>query len=306
MTPLVFALSLMVTAAPPPDDGGEPLPPSAPTDSYELSAWCYGALGEYLAVYERVKPDLRAIDRMFGTSVVEAEPYQSDMAAARQELKMIGESVTAAEKASPRPIAPHGVAAMRQGQGIWALAEGKTSRELARAWLSWALPDRCDSNARDLVKRSAILGKALTYNNGPGAVETAAASPAPAAPAPLSTQAGAEIAPPEHLTAGAIGYVGATGVSPSPAAPLSPTVAPALAAPEPAPPVTEPRPSAAIAANVAQAPTPEAAPPKAGDELAASAPVAPMMPQPQPPTPRPTASASAAPPNVDEPQEPVL
>src|SRR5215470_9500184 len=112
MISLVFALSLMATAAPPPDDGGEPLPPSAPSDSYELSAWCYGALDEYLTVYERVKPDLKAIDKMFGTQVVEAEPYESDMAAARDELKMIGESVTAAEKASPRPIAPSGVAAM--------------------------------------------------------------------------------------------------------------------------------------------------------------------------------------------------
>src|SRR5579859_8294194 len=104
MISLVLALTLMASAAPPPQDGGEPLPPSAPSDSYELSAWCYGALGEYLSVYEKVKPDLRDIDHMFGTSVVEDEPYHSDMAAARDELKMIANSVTQAEKASPRPI----------------------------------------------------------------------------------------------------------------------------------------------------------------------------------------------------------
>jgi len=165
MTPLILALSLMTTAAPPPDQGeGEPLPPGAPTEPYELSAWCYGALGEYLAIYEKVKPDLRDIDKRFGTSVVEDEPYKSDMDAYRVELKMIGDSVTDAEKASDAPIANRGVAAMRKGRNIWSLAEAKTSRELARAWLEWALPDRCDSNAKELTQRSLLLGKALRYN----------------------------------------------------------------------------------------------------------------------------------------------
>src|SRR5579859_5460010 len=104
MTPaLVLAFSLMV--APPPDGGGEPLPPGAPAGGYELSAWCYGALSEYLHIYDEVKPQLVAINKLFGEPVAEAEPYQSDMAAARKELKMIGDAVTAAEKASPKPIA---------------------------------------------------------------------------------------------------------------------------------------------------------------------------------------------------------
>ncbi|MEJ0064406.1 MAG: hypothetical protein WDM85_02490 [Caulobacteraceae bacterium] len=83
ITALALSLSLMLADAPPAADTGEPLPPGAPTDSYQLSAWCYGALDEYLAIYDRVKPDLRDIDHMFGTSVVEDEPYHSDMAAAR-------------------------------------------------------------------------------------------------------------------------------------------------------------------------------------------------------------------------------
>lgn len=198
MISMVLALTLMATAAPSSlDEGGEPLPPSAPTDSYELSAWCYGALDEYLLVYEKVKPDLRDIDHMFGTSVVEDEPYQSDMAAAHDELKMIGQSVTAAEQASPRPIAPRGLVAMRKGRSIWSLAEAKTHRELARAWLLWALPDRCDSNARDLIKRSAILGKALSYNNGPGAVESEASS-APASPLAVTPRGAAADASQGH------------------------------------------------------------------------------------------------------------
>ena len=70
ITTLALALTLLLAdaqpaATPPPDappaaaDVGEPLPPGAPTDSYELSAWCYGALDEYLTIYERVKPDLQ-------------------------------------------------------------------------------------------------------------------------------------------------------------------------------------------------------------------------------------------------------
>ena len=192
MTPgLILALALALANAPPPSsDVGEPLPPGAPTDDYQLSAWCYGALKEYLAIYDVVKPDLIDIDRMFGTSVREAEPYQSDMVAARQELKMIGEAVTAAEKASPQTIAPQGALALRQGAGIWSLMETKPRRELARAWLQWALPDRCDTVSRQLATRSAVLGRALSYNARPSspqpsADQGSALTPAPDAPSPL-------------------------------------------------------------------------------------------------------------------------
>jgi hypothetical protein len=186
---LLFALSLMASdPAPTPD--AEPLPPGAPTQAYPLAAWCYGALSEYLDVYERVKPDLRAIDKMFGSSVPnEKEPYAHDMAAARIELKKIGGAVQAAEEASPTPIAPQGVAAIDQGRAIWRPAELKTRRELARAWLTWALPDRCASNAKELAASSSLLGQALKYNT-PSATDAPAPpapEPAPDAPTPAST-----------------------------------------------------------------------------------------------------------------------
>jgi len=203
MTPaLILALALMASdpapAASPPGPApepdpigalatnpvGEPLPPGAPTDEYQLTGWCYGALGEYLEIYDRVKPDLRAIDKLFGSSQPgEAEPYHQDIAAARAELKVFAGAVEAAEKASPTPIAPEGVDAIKLGRSIWGPAEGKTRRELARAWLSWGLPDRCDSTARGLAARSNLLGKALTYNNGGGGGETPGdATPASDAP----------------------------------------------------------------------------------------------------------------------------
>ncbi len=192
---LILAASL-VMAAPPPDEGaGEPLPPGAPTDTYELAAWCYGALDEYLQVYDKVIPDLKAIDHEFGTDVKEAQPYHTDMAAARVELKLIGGSVTDAEKASPTPIADRGVAAMNDGRHIWSVAEGKPRRDLARAWMMWALPDRCDSNARDLAQRSLLLGKALSYNQG-GAVAQGGQAPAPAPDAaPAAPDAAAQPPP---------------------------------------------------------------------------------------------------------------
>ena len=180
---LVLAASL-VMAAPPPDQGaGEPLPPGAPTDSYELAAWCYGALDEYLVIYQKVIPDLKAIDREFGTDVKEAQPYHTDMAAARVELKLIGESVTGAEKASPTAIADRGVASMNDGRHIWSVAEAKPRRELARAWMMWALPDACDGNARDLSKRSLLMGATLRYNQG-GDAPQGPQAPAPPQPAP--------------------------------------------------------------------------------------------------------------------------
>jgi hypothetical protein len=181
MPALLLALALMATDAPP-QAPGEPLPPGAPTDGYQLSAWCYGALSEYLDVYDRVKPDLIAIDKQYGSSVPnEKQPYASDMAAARRELKVIARSVEAAEQASPTPLQSQGLSAINRGRAIWAPAEGKTRRELARAWLTWALPDTCASNARELTAKSALLGSALKYNN-PSAIGAPGAAPVPAAP----------------------------------------------------------------------------------------------------------------------------
>ncbi|HXQ14106.1 MAG TPA: hypothetical protein VN814_05730 [Caulobacteraceae bacterium] len=243
ITALALALSLLLAdaqpAAAPPSDappattdasGGEPLPPGAPTDSYQLSAWCYGALDEYLTIYDRVKPDLRDIDHMFGTPVVEDEPYQSDMAAARVELKMIGASVTEAEKASPRPISEDGVAAIKQGRAIWSVAEARPRRELARAWMLWALPDRCDSNAKELTQRSILFGRALNYNAAPASTQTNPSPPAPppadaTAPPPAAAEPAAQASPTTDTNVPADATMNAGG---APAAPAPTTTDPAI------------------------------------------------------------------------------
>jgi hypothetical protein len=184
-----------------------------------------------------VKPDLRTIDKMFGSSVPnEKEPYASDMAGARIELKQIGAAVQAAEQASPTAIAPEGVADIDQGRSIWRPAELKTRRELARAWLTWALPDRCATNAKELAVSSSLLGKALKYNN-PSATDAPAPpapEPAPDAPAPASTTPNPPAPEPGAAPIG--GYNSyldkpATGAAPSapapaPDAPVTPTAPP--------------------------------------------------------------------------------
>ena len=164
---------------------GEPLPSGAPTQSYELAAWCFGAMSEYLNIYDKVKPDLRDIDKLFGSSVKnEKDPYTQDIAAARDELKVLSGAVEAAEKASPQVIAPQGSQAVKQGRSIWIVAEQGSHRELARAWLSWAMPDRCAANARELATKSALMGQLLKYN-APSATDTPPPEPAaPPEPAP--------------------------------------------------------------------------------------------------------------------------
>ena len=186
-TPAPPVESAPSTSAAAPAEAGEPLPPGAPTGDYELSAWCYGALSEYLDIYDRVKPDLRDIDKMFGSSVKnEREPYADDIAASRAELKVLASAVQGAEKASPTPLQIKGTEAIKLGRGIWAPVEGKSQRELARAWLSWGLPDRCDSTAKSLIASSAVLGQALQYNVAPPPAAPAEAPPASAPPAPAT------------------------------------------------------------------------------------------------------------------------
>jgi hypothetical protein len=184
----LLAVGLTLSAAGLARADGEPLPSNAPNEPYELSAWCYGAMSEYLEIYDRVKPDIRDIDKLFGSSVKnEKEPYQEDIAAARQELKVLAGAVEAAEKASSQVISPRGREAVKAGRSIWSPAEQGTHREQARAWLSWALPDRCDANARELAAKSALLGQVLKYN-APSATEAPPAEPAESAPAPNQSQ----------------------------------------------------------------------------------------------------------------------
>ena len=143
------------------DQGSDEVPPGAPTDDYGFVAWCYGALDESLSVYDTVLPDLKDIDAKFGSPVKEATPYAEDIVDEHKALKRFAAAMEAAERASPQPIAEHGVAAINQGRSIWDPAKTQPRRQLAHAWLMWGLPNRCESTAKTLKMRATLLGQAM-------------------------------------------------------------------------------------------------------------------------------------------------
>ncbi len=160
------------------DQDNDGVPENAPKDDYRFVAWCYGALDEYLQIYDVVKPDLKAIDKMFGSPVKEDEPYHDDVAEDRKALKRFGAAIEAAEKASLHPIAPEGAAAIDSGRQIWSAARLAPRRKLADAWLFWGLPTRCDKVAKQLKVRATLMGQAFAIE----APKADAAPPAPDAP----------------------------------------------------------------------------------------------------------------------------
>jgi len=173
---------------PAPQGGSEDdIPPGAPTDDYGLVGWCYGALGEYLSIYDDIKPDLKAIDKMFGSPVVEAEPYHDDVAQMRLAEKRFAAAMEAAEKASPQPIAQHGADSIEKGRSIWAVVRLKTRRNLVDAWLFWGVPNRCETTSKTLKTKATLLGQAMAVNaptvdDAPKPAPEPVAPPAPPAP----------------------------------------------------------------------------------------------------------------------------
>ena len=167
-------------------NGADDIPPGAPSDDYGFVGWCYGALGEYLSIYDDIKPDLKAIDKMFGTPVVEAEPYHEDVAQMRLAEKRFAAAMEAAEKASPQPIATHGADSIEKGRSIWSVARMKTRRNLVDAWLFWGVPGRCETTSKALKTRATLLGQAMAVS---APTVDAPAKPAPAKPEPATVPA---------------------------------------------------------------------------------------------------------------------
>jgi hypothetical protein len=174
----------------------EDIPPGAPTDDYGFVNWCYGATDEYLTIYTRVLPDLKDIDKEFGSPVRESVPYATDVADEHKALNRFAAAIAAAEKATSDPInATEGQDAIAKGRGIWAMAESQPSRKLADAWLFWGIPVRCERTAKSLRAHSI----AAMARKPPAAVAAATATPAPdavdqAAAAALRPEVGAAAA----------------------------------------------------------------------------------------------------------------
>ncbi|WP_343698606.1 hypothetical protein [Caulobacter sp.] len=182
---LLLAIALLA------QDGGMTTqgPNTPPSDEYGYVAWCYGALGGYASLYDKVMPEVTRIEKAFpGPDGVQAalKTYPELRAQAQKDMKVMTSAITAAEKASPRPISQYGAAQIKRGSAIWQGADSVGKARLAQMWMSWSPPGDCERRAKALETKSSILGKALNYNAAPAEpTPTEPAPPPPAAETPV-------------------------------------------------------------------------------------------------------------------------
>ncbi|OHB31520.1 MAG: hypothetical protein A2790_00960 [Phenylobacterium sp. RIFCSPHIGHO2_01_FULL_69_31] len=191
MTPFAIALALFAqtpeVAAPAPEapaPAEDRLPAGAPREDYQFVAWCYGALRGYLDMHDEMMPEVTRIESQFrkpGTKLEDdLKVYAQMQKDGRAQLKSFQTALTAAEKASVRPINTLGANAVRQGRQIWNTGPDVTKARKAQEWMSWALPARCETVSASLETRAKLMGATFKVNEEPPApAETPAVEPAP-------------------------------------------------------------------------------------------------------------------------------
>jgi len=159
-----------VTTAPAPaaEPPADTHPTGAPKEDYPFVAWCYGALRGYLDLHDQMLPEVRRIESAYrppNRSLAEdMKVYADQRTYGQAKLKDFQAALTAAEKASLRPINQQGAAAVRQGRSIWNAGPEVKKATVAQMWMSWALPAKCETVAADLEKRAALMGTAFKVN----------------------------------------------------------------------------------------------------------------------------------------------
>lgn len=200
MTPIAFALALALqelsAAAAPAEAPPAPaapatedrLPTGAPAEDYPFVAWCYGALRGYLDMHDEVMPEVTRIENQFrkpGSSLADDLKVYADMQRdGRNQLKDFQRALTAAEKASIRPINLVGAQYVRQGRQIWNTGPDVTPARKAQEWMGWVLPARCEAVATSLQAKAKLMGATFKVNEPAAAPEAPKAPEAPAAPEP--------------------------------------------------------------------------------------------------------------------------
>ncbi len=187
---LVLLLQGQSAAAPPPPADAPPaedrFPVGAPHDDYQFVAWCYGSLRGYLDLHDQVMPEVTRIESTYrppGRKLSDDLKVYADMQKEGQaQLKAFQAAITAAEKASLRPINTVGAAAVNKGLDIWKMTPDVTPARLAQEWMSWALPARCETTAKNLKAKATLMGGAFKVNDEAEAPPPAEAAPAPDAP----------------------------------------------------------------------------------------------------------------------------
>jgi hypothetical protein len=199
MVPLALALSLFMAgqpvvadppltdpvAADPPAVVEDRLPAGAPREDYPFVAWCYGTLRGYLDLHDEVMPEVTRIESEFrkpGTRLADDLKVYADMETeGHAQLKLYKAALTAAEKASLKPINVAGAKAVQRGKSVWNAGPQVTKAQMAQAWMSWVLPDRCAVAAHRLETSARLMGTAFKVNAEP---EPDAPPAPPATPAP--------------------------------------------------------------------------------------------------------------------------
>lgn len=193
MTALALALALLAqspeAAAPAPAAPAveeDRLPRGAPKEDYPFVAWCYGQLRGYLDMKAEMMPEVTRIEKQFrkpGTRLEDDLKVYDEMEKdGKAKLKAFQSALTAAEKASVRPINAQGAQFVRVGRQTWNTTTEVTKARKAQEWMSWALPQRCETVAASLETRSKLLGASLKANAeaAPPAEVPPAAIPNPA------------------------------------------------------------------------------------------------------------------------------
>jgi hypothetical protein len=209
MTPFAFALYMFLAqpaeappsaapaaapeAAPAAAPAQEVFPAGAPHEDYPFVAWCYGNLRGYLDMHDEVMPEVTRIESTYrppNRKLADDLKVYADMQRdGRAQLKTFQEALTAAEKASMRPINAIGAEAVKRGRSIWLAGPNVSKARKAQEWMSWTLPARCETTAATLEQRAKLMGASFRVNEEP--------TPAPASEAPAAEAPAAEAPPPE-------------------------------------------------------------------------------------------------------------
>ena len=208
MTPFAFALAMFFmqpaeapaapveapAAAPKPAE--EAFPPGAPHEDYPFVAWCYGNLRGYLDMHDEVMPEVTRIESTYRPPnrklADDMKVYAEMQKDGRAQLKTFQEALTAAEKASMRPINRVGAEAVKRGQSIWVAGPEVSKARKAQEWMSWTLPARCETTAASLEKRSTLMGASLRANAEPEPAPAEAPAPTAETPPPAPAAPSAE------------------------------------------------------------------------------------------------------------------
>ena len=189
MAPIALALLLFLqgqpaaepAAAPPPADAAQPaepqaaepqaedrFPAGAPHDDYLFVAWCYGSLRAYLDLHDQVMPEVTRIETTFRPPdrklSDDLQVYADMQKEGQKQLKQFQAALTAAEKASLKPINVLGAKAVTKGAEVWRVTPDVTPARLAQEWMSWALPARCEATAKTLKANATLMGGAFKVN----------------------------------------------------------------------------------------------------------------------------------------------